>query len=96
MNDSQTPAASASAATPDRSTTFRAVEGGGETRSGALLMVEAYAVLWLLLLFWLTWLWRRQGAIHARIDGLEKAIDRTATKLEKSEQTKKQVRPKVT
>lgn len=83
MQDQQAPTTTASAnAQPagDRSTTFQASQGGTETRSGTLLMVEAYAVLWMLLLGWLVWLWRRQGALHARIDGLEKAMDRAIEK----------------
>jgi hypothetical protein len=87
------PPASASA-TPDRAQTFRAVEGGGDTRSGSVLMVEAYAALWLILMAWLVWLWRRQAALHDRIAGLERAIDRAVTKVERSENTKKQVKPK--
>ena len=75
------PAASGTSSAPDdRSTTFRAVEGGGESRSGSTLMVEAYCVLWLILLGWLVWLWRRQNGLNARVDGLEKAIDRAAAK----------------
>jgi hypothetical protein len=78
-----TPQPSASS-TPDRATTFRAVEGGAETQSGALLMVEAYSVLWLILFAWLVWLWRRQASLHASLDGLEKAIDRAAAKAEQA------------
>ena len=33
----------------DRATTFQSSEGARETRSGEVLLVEAYAVLWLLL-----------------------------------------------
>ena len=64
---------------PDaRSTTFQAVEGGPETRSGSTLMVEAYAVLWLILMTWLVLLWRKQASLNARLDGLESAIDRAS------------------
>jgi len=64
----------------DRSTSFQAVEGGGETRSGTALMVEAYAVIWTILLVYLVLLWRKQASINRRIDGLEAAIDRVAKK----------------
>jgi hypothetical protein len=88
QNDpSPSPQATASAE-PDRATTFRAVEGGTETQSGAVLMVEAYSILWLILLGWLVWLWRRQAAIHASLDGLEKAIDRAAAKVDEGEKKK--------
>jgi len=69
-----TPAPSGSAT----SMTFKAVEGGGETRDGGLLMVEAYALVWLLLMGWLVMLWRKQATLNVRLDGLEKAIDEAA------------------
>ncbi|MEO7330230.1 MAG: CcmD family protein [Minicystis sp.] len=55
----------------DRSTAFRAVQGGSEMQSGEKLLVEAYAALWLIL-FGLVFLsWRRQKAIDARVFTLE-------------------------
>jgi hypothetical protein len=76
-----TAAPSASAGTPDsRSTTFQAVEGGAETRSGETLMVEAYSVLWVILMGWLVFLWRKQATLTTRLDDLERAIDRAAAK----------------
>jgi len=81
MSDQTTAAPASSSGTPDgRSTTFQAVEGGGETRSGSTLLVEAYAVLWLILMTWLVLLWRKQASLNARLDGLERAIDRAAAK----------------
>lgn len=62
----------------DRATTFQAVEGGGETRSGETLLVEAYAVLWLILMGYVAWMWKRQGAITQRLGALEGALDRAA------------------
>jgi hypothetical protein len=64
----------------DRSTTFQPVEGGGEQRSGTTLLVEAYVVLWFLLMGWILLLWRKQSAMTARLVDLEKAIDRAAAK----------------
>jgi hypothetical protein len=64
----------------DRSTSFQPVEGGTEQRSGGMLLIEAYTVLWLILMAWLVFQWRRQAAIGARLDGLEHAIDRAAAK----------------
>ena len=70
--------------TPDgRATTFQAVEGGTEQHSGTTLLVEAYAVLWVILMGWLLLMWRRQATVGARLDELEKAIDRAAAKLQK-------------
>jgi hypothetical protein len=66
------------AAPDDRATEFKAVEGGGETRSGATLMVEAYALIWLILMAWIYMLWRKQASLHARLDDLEKVIDKAA------------------
>ena len=69
---------------PDtRATSFQAVEGGPETHSGANLLVSAYAVLWVILMAWLLLLWRKQANLHAKIDDLEKTLDRAAAKLEK-------------
>jgi hypothetical protein len=77
-------AASAQPPTPDgRGTTFQPVEGGPEQHSGSTLLVEAYAILWVILMAWLFFTWQRQKAMGARLEGLEKAIDRAAAKLEK-------------
>jgi hypothetical protein len=62
--------------TVQRSTEFRAVEGGTEMVSGGTLLVEAYAALWLILLAFLLVSWRRQARIDARVDELEKALAR--------------------
>jgi hypothetical protein len=70
--------------TPDgRSTTFQPVEGGTETRSGGTLMVEAYVVLWVILMAWLVMLWRKQGALTSRLEDLERAIDEGAARAAK-------------
>ncbi len=79
----QSPSPSASASPDSRSTSFQAVHGGQETRSGETLLVEAYAVLWIILMTWLVLLWRKQGGLNGRIDDLERAIDRAAAKAEK-------------
>jgi hypothetical protein len=80
MSD-QAPTETATPATPnDRATTFQPVEGGNEVHSGTTLMVEAYAAIWLILMAWLVLVWRKQAALHQRIDGLEHAIDRAAEK----------------
>ncbi len=77
------PASSGPKTADDRSTTFQPVEGGTEQHSGTTLLVEAYAVLWVILMAWLLFQWRKQSALKARLDGLESAIDRAAAKAEK-------------
>ena len=67
--------------TPDgRSTTFQATQGGGEMRSGGTLLVEAYVVLWVILMAWLFMLWNKQRDLHARIDAVERSLDKAAEK----------------
>ena len=67
----------------DRSTAFEAVEGG-EQHSGAVLLVEAYAAIWVFLLGFVFLQWVKQAKLHARLDDLERVIDRAADTLEKS------------
>jgi hypothetical protein len=57
-----------------RETTFRPVEGGRETTSGELLLIEAYAALWIILLGFLFISWRRQSRIDARVAELERSF----------------------
>jgi hypothetical protein len=74
----------AQTSSPDtRATSFQSVEGGPETHNGSNLLVAAYAVLWVILMAWLFGLWRKQANLHAKIDDLEKTLDRAAAKLEK-------------
>ena len=81
------PAPTTSAAPPiyDRSTEFKALENGGENRNGQTLMVEAYVVLWIILMAWIVLLWRKQGALNTRLDDLERAIDARADQAEEIE-----------
>ncbi|OJY29511.1 MAG: hypothetical protein BGO98_47535 [Myxococcales bacterium 68-20] len=58
----------------DRATEFTAVDGTGEQFNGFTLMVEAYAAIWLILLVWLVFIWRKQADLGARVEGLEAAI----------------------
>jgi hypothetical protein len=77
------PSTSASAkSADDRATSFQPSEGGPQLQSGGALLVEAYAVCWVILMAWLWVMWRKQKALHDKIDGLEKTIDRAAAKLE--------------
>ena len=63
-----------------RGTEFVAVEGGAEMVSGGTLLVEAYVVLWVILLGFVFISWRRQGKIDARVADLERALGRGAAK----------------
>lgn len=60
--------------TTERSTEFQAVEGGPETTSGELLLVEAYAATWLVVFAFIFVSWRRQARIDARMGELEKRL----------------------
>ncbi len=57
-----------------RSTEFRAVEGGAEGMSGETLLVEAYAALWIILFAFIFVSWRRQSRIDARVGELERLV----------------------
>jgi CcmD family protein len=57
-----------------RSTDFRAVEGGPEIASGETLLVEAYALIWLVLFGFIFMSWRRQSRIDQRVGELERAL----------------------
>jgi len=58
----------------ERSTEFQAVDGGAQTTSGELLLVEAYAATWLVVFAFLLVSWRRQARIDARMGELEKRL----------------------
>ena len=78
------PAGSASpSAPPDRSTEFTAVDPSVEQFSGPTLVVEAYAAIWLILMAWIFFQWRRQATLAERLDDLERTIDRAAANAEK-------------
>jgi CcmD family protein len=69
------PSAATSATTPDdRATTFRAVQGGGETVSGGKLLVSAYAVVWLIVLVLVVRVFRRQNKTESTLADLETQI----------------------
>jgi len=77
------PAASAPSTAGDRSTEFTAVDPKVEQFSGPTLVVEAYAAIWVILMGWLFFQWRRQAALSERLDDLERTIDRAAANAEK-------------
>jgi CcmD family protein len=83
------PLAPPAGATPaDRATEFTAVENG-EHYNGSTLMVAAYAAIWVLLMAWIYLLWRKQAMLAARLDGLEKSIDRAAAAVEQKKKAPK-------
>jgi hypothetical protein len=63
-----------------RATTFQPVEGGNEQHSGSVLMVEAYALIWAILMVWLVTMWRKQARLNERLDGLEGAIAKASSR----------------
>ncbi len=63
----------------DRSTTFQAVQGNGtEQYSGGVLLVTAYAVLWVVMFAWVALVWRKQRTLDARLADLEGVIEKAA------------------
>jgi CcmD family protein len=63
----------------DRATTFQPVQGPqAEHYSGEVLLVSAYAILWMILFAWIALLWRRSSRLDSRLDELERVIDRAA------------------
>jgi len=71
-------AAPAASTSDSRATAFEAVEGGTETKSGTVLMVEAYAFIWVLLAGWVFLTFRKAERMDARLNDLEAALDRAA------------------
>ena len=72
-----TPAPSTSAGAPDdRATTFRAVQGGGETVAGGKLLIAAYAIVWVIVLLVVVRIFRRQNGVARELGELEGAIRR--------------------
>ena len=66
-------------------TSYQPVDSNvGEQRNGATLMVEAYAIIWLILMGWLLINWFRQRNLDQRILGLEAAIARAELKKAKA------------
>jgi hypothetical protein len=63
----------------DRATTFQAVQGNGtEQYSGGVLLVTAYAVLWVVMFAWVALVWRKQRTLDSRLADLEGVIKKAA------------------
>lgn len=64
----------------DRATTFQPVQGPqAEHYSGEVLLVSAYAILWVIVLSWVALVWRKQSGMSARLDELERILDKAAS-----------------
>jgi len=85
------PSTTPSSTPDDRATSFQAVEGNAkEQYSGGALLVTAYAALWMVLFAWVAIVWRKQGAVNARLADLERVLDKAAAEAdEKSAKTVK-------
>jgi hypothetical protein len=69
----------ASPSVNDRATTFQAVEGPQpEHYSGEVLLVSAYAAVFVILIAWVALIWRKAGAMDDRLTALEREIDKAA------------------
>ncbi len=76
----ETSAPASPASADDRATTFQAVQGAqAEHYSGEVLLVSAYCVLWVILLCWVALLSRKQSTMNARLDELDREIDKAAS-----------------
>jgi len=63
----------------DRATEFQAVQGNPTDQySGAVLLVAAYAVLWVVVFAWIGLVWRKQRALDTRLADLERVLDKAA------------------
>lgn len=72
--EAQAAVAQPAAAQPGTGTGFAPVEGGPEMQSGEALLVEAYAIMWILVLGFVVLAWRRTLAFERRLDTLEAAL----------------------
>lgn len=72
------PSTRASATADDRSAAFRAVDNNKESVAGGPLLIAAYAILWMIVLFLVVRIFRRQNTIAMTIEKLESSINHTA------------------
>jgi len=67
--------------TTGRGTTFKPVQGG-ESTSGEVLLIEAYAAMWLVVFVLIVLSWSRQKGIERRIASLREAIDKARREMD--------------
>ena len=60
----------------ESSSAYRGVPGGAGEQSGAVLLVEAYSAIWVLVFALILWTLRRQRQMNARIATLEAELRR--------------------
>lgn len=72
----------------DRGQAFEPVQGG-DTTSGEVLLIEAYAAMWLVALVLVLMSWSRQKGIEQRIASLRGAIDKVRADVERAPQPAK-------
>jgi CcmD family protein len=58
---------------------FRPVEGGGDTKSGEMLLVQAYAIIWLLAFGLIVFSIRKQRKLDDRIARLQEDLAKART-----------------
>ena len=76
----QSTAPSAATSTPtgagERDQGFKPHPGGADLQSGELLLIEAYAAIWLVAFVLILHTWRKQRQLSARLDQLQQDIER--------------------
>jgi hypothetical protein len=64
----------------ERATSFQAVQGPAQQHySGEVLLVSAYAILWMIILAWVALVWRKERHLSARLTDLERVLDEAAS-----------------
>jgi hypothetical protein len=63
-----------------RATEFQPVVGGEETTSGEALLIAAYVLMWLLVLFFVWTSWRKQLRLGERLTRLEQALNQPSNR----------------
>ncbi|MFO0546818.1 MAG: hypothetical protein U0271_00455 [Polyangiaceae bacterium] len=75
------PGAAPSAATPASSsapdgTAFKPVDSGSQVQSGEYLLIEAYALFWLLAMAFMVFAYLRTKRLESKVESLEAALER--------------------
>jgi len=68
-------ATATAAATGEREQGFKPHPGGADLQSGELLLVEAYAAIWLMAFVLILHTWRKQRQLAVRLDQLQQDIE---------------------
>lgn len=79
---SAAPTAAPSAASPAPATSapdgtsFKPVDSGSQVQSGEYLLIEAYALFWLLTMAFMVFAYLRTKRLEAKVESLESALER--------------------